>query len=165
MTTRCASRWTLVPGRCSCLAVGSEFGPIKTSVFCANDDEKEARECMRDPYGPDDGIRRECKEFIQEANPYMSISDIAMLCKQINCGPYREGRALIDAAGNIDCRCQSTLIEQTPVGGLNNSCSIITCPDNANPVLGPDGRCSCDFGFDDGPGGGPGGPDPDPSPF
>ena len=139
---------------------------LTSSGFCANKEEKKRLDCLMNPLGDDDGVRRDCQQSYYQANANLTPKKLGAVCSRVQCTQFRSPVASYEPNGDIDCQCKVGINAPIDIGGTvgNVSCYQLQCS-NGFAVLGPLGRCQCpDDGFG-GPIGGnhPGNPG-DPAP-
>jgi hypothetical protein len=113
--------------------------------FCADNVEDAKLKCLENPFtSPDDGIRPECKEHLQNANGELTDTRIGELCSRIQCPPFQQGKATVKPGGAIACSCSSTPPHfGGNLGGQFGLCAALSCGQGKIPVL-VNGKCSCD---------------------
>ncbi len=142
---------------CMCAALGIEakkpspfedpmgMGHLTDFGFCADNSEKKKMDCLRNPYGPDDGIRKECAVYLKDKNGQKLNSDkLGELCNHIQCPTFRYWTATPKPDGGIACQCSA--VSGIGGGGFGdkflNKCFAVTCNDGSFPSL-VGGTCTC----------------------
>lgn len=124
----------------SCLCRARGLNSVSGSLYDCPSTEMERRlECLSNPYGPDDGPRVECLEFLREAAELDSVAP----CLTLQCAPHET--RLAHPQDSCSCSPTNKLFER--LNRLN--CSQATCPPEAPcqggvciPVIQPGASCS-----------------------
>lgn len=127
--------------QCLCDNTGADVPIIGEDASCGGPNSSR-RECLLNPFGPDDSIRMECLLALEEDNDLWSPGDGAdAICQVIDCPTGAEPIAGRDDA----CYCED-LVDPGVDDGLADRCEATLCPSGSKAIPTPDGGCSCDAG-------------------
>jgi hypothetical protein len=94
--------------QCTCKA-RAERCPLCSGGFhatsCESTKEAKRRECLQNPFGPIDEVRKECVELLQADNPSVNIE--ALICRNITCSRNTVRKVSFSANKHLTCGCFS----------------------------------------------------------
>jgi len=137
---------------CNALAANSNGAELGPDVSCGNSELNTRRDCLLNPFGPDDNIRTECALLLEEDNSPWSGdgSGADAICQVLSCPSGMQSLA----AATGSCACFEPL---PPEQDVSSHCEAVLCPSGNDAIPMPDGSCNCnaetgDGGFDFGGG-------------
>jgi hypothetical protein len=118
----------------------------RASSTCGNSDTARRADCLRNPVGPDDNVRPECIDMLEEDHPalWTGGSPSNAICGVFHCDGSGMSQAFEDADGNTSCHCD-THDSSVVGGGLANNCEAVLCPSGSRAVPKADGSCGCNL--------------------
>jgi hypothetical protein len=115
-------------------------GCVKLPSRCLSEDDKKRMACLADPFGPDDGLRKECFDLLRKDDPGANAAALMKACQVVKCTGDLVATPVYQG-DQLSCPC---LKQTVPTGGDSapRVCGAISCPDTA-PCSCIGGQCGC----------------------
>jgi hypothetical protein len=112
----------------------TELGMILPATSCESEKERKRRECLVNPFGPNDEVRKECIAALQEDNPGVNLD--ALFCSRVRCPGNRASTVTLSSKQNLSCGCFAPPAEFAPGLAADAVCRLTRCET---------GECRCEI--------------------
>lgn len=122
---------------------------------CLSADDKAKMECLKNPFGPDDGVRKECVKYLQDDTFDWTDEQIKKICLAARCVG---ATTPILTGANLSCPCLAPTDGPFKFKGplripkSGTGCDVILCPEGSICTCDSTGsQCGCIQPFPDPP--------------
>jgi hypothetical protein len=95
------------------------------ATSCESAEEAKRRECLQNPFGPRDEVRKECVDLLQKDNPTVNLQ--ALLCSNVRCTGNAVKTVSFSSGKALTCGCFAPSGDFTPRPGTTGFCLQARC--------------------------------------